>query len=547
MTDKTSENIHIKTDEDEITIYADIVAGPKATAYSEEQLKQALSIYGCPGLAVSDSTIKEVIELLDKNQPGNVKLGIKIDAKVEAFVSADLLSASLRITAAQGGKRADSHDIVKILDDKEIQYHFINKKRIIGLVRKSRIIEPGTEIEVVIAKGRAPIHGSDTRFECLLDDISDRKPHTRTDGTLDYYDLGEIVCIDEGCELMRKYPPPLEKPGIAITGVEIPARKSKSINFNKCKGATVSPTDPDLLLASIKGQPSIADHGVNVDNVLTVKNVDLRTGHIDYDGSLVVKGDVVSDMKINVTGDVQVFGMVENATVVATGNVDIKQGAIGHTDNPKVENTMQINCQGNLTAGYLENVHADVQGDVLIKSIVSNCQLRVGRQLIVGNPRQKKSGVTGGSVAAGTLIRAETLGSSGCAITHVAISYKAEVAEKYDALKHEIEQQDKLLVSKLGKMVALSKKHTEEANNQLHELKKETEDRKNTINGLISQKDEIESMMDLANQGKIIVHKEVFPGVTIKILGQQQSIKSRYGEGTFSYQKGSICHSATVK
>ena len=548
MTDnKVSLNILLETDEDNITVYAKIISGSKSPENAEELLNIAISNHGCTGLNVSDSTIKEINTLIANNQSAKVKLGNKIDAKVEAIVSADLLSATLRITAAQGGKRVDSHDIIHVLDDKEIQHHFINKKRIVGLVRKSRIIEPGTEVEVIVAKGRPPIDGTDTQFECLLKDVTDRKPSKRTDGTLDYYDLGEIVCVDENCELMRKHPAKPEKPGIAVTGIEIPARKSKSLNFQKCKGSIVSPNDPGLLIAEIKGQPIIAERGVNVDNVLTVKKVDLRTGHIDYDGSLVVKGDVASGMSINVSGDVQIFGMVENAAITAKGNVDIKLGAIGHTDSPTTEDKMQINCLGNLTAGYIENIQADVQGDVLIKSIASNCHLLVGQQLIVGNPRQEKSGIVGGDVLSGLLIRAESLGSSGCAITQVAINYNAEVIEKYCALKHEIEQQEKLLVSKLGKMVALSKKHTEEAKIQLNELKKETEDRKSSVNTLISQKIEIESTMKQADQGKIIVHKEVFPGVTIKILDQQQSIKSRYGEGTFLLVNGAIAHNASTQ
>jgi uncharacterized protein (DUF342 family) len=188
---------------------------------------------------------------------------------------------------------------------------------------------------------------------------------------LGYYDLGEIVSIDEGCHLMRKHPPTASKNGKNVTGHELSAITGKKLNFNKCKGAAVSPDDQDLLVSSIKGQPVITDRGVNIERVYSVKNVDLRTGHVEYDGSLVVKGDVVSGMKVKVSGDVQILGIVENACIEAGGNVDIKFGVVGHVQDKEAENCMQINCEGNLTAAYLENATINVQGDVLIKSRVN--------------------------------------------------------------------------------------------------------------------------------------------------------------------------------
>jgi uncharacterized protein (DUF342 family) len=47
-------------------------------------------------------------------------------------------------------------------------------------------------------------------------------------------------------------------------------------------------------------------------------------------------------------------------------------------------------------------------------------------------------------------------------------------------------------------------------------------------------------------QGKIIVQKEAFPGVTITILDQQQKIKGRYGQGTFLLFEGSMTHNSSV-
>ncbi|BCG62650.1 MAG: hypothetical protein methR_P0296 [Methyloprofundus sp.] len=533
-----SERLKIETDDADKMVYASIITSKTSFEYSEQWLEQQLAQQGCVGLCINEATHKQLAELLNKKQAGKIKLGQKINAKVEAVLSSDIVSASLRITSAKGGMQAGTKAIVAALNDKEIDLDLVDKKIIVSLVRKSLNIAPGETIATVIARGEPPIHGKDTQFECLLDNITDRKPHKRDDGTLDYYDLGELICVAETTQLMKKCAPTSAKNGRSVTGHELPARIGKPLKFKKCKGAEISPTDPNLLIASIKGQPSITTNGVSVDSIYTVKNVDLHTGHIEYDGSVIVKGDVVSGMKIKVPGDVQIFGMVENAQIEASGNIDIKLGAIGHVATQKSDALMKISCGGNLSAGYLENAVVDVQGDILIKSRISNCDVKANHQIIVGNHQQAKSGIVGGQVMAGSIIRAEVLGSSGDALTHVGIECGSDILEKLASIEHETVEHDKLLMTKLGKMVSLSKKHTEEAKQALHDLKNETEALKATIHALFLQKGEIESAIEQASTGKVIVQKEAHPGVTIKIFDHEQNIKSRYGQGTFKLNNG---------
>lgn len=544
-TNKTCTDFKIGLGEDEISIYLVIYSDSMEIEYSEDWLKQQLVNYGFYGLTVNKTVHKEIDELLRNNQPGKVKLGQKIDSKIAVFISKDLLSASLRITSSKGGEHADINKAISVLKDHKIELDLINKKAVIDLIEKSKNKKPGEMIEAVIAQGIAPINGKDTQFKCLIDNPTKRKPHAREDGSIDYYDLGEILCVEEGSQLMRKTPPEPATIGRSVTGQELVAKKGKNLNFKKCKGAVVSPADPDILISTIKGQPVIFDKGVNVDNIYTVKNVNLRTGHIIYDGTVVVQGDVASGMKIKVSGDVQVMGIVENASIEAKGNVDIKLGAIGRAGD--IKNKMQIFCEGNLSAAYLENALVNVQGDILIKSRISNCKLQAGHQVIVGNRQQEKSGIVGGHVSAGTRIRSEVLGSSGCASTHVEIACNANSLEQYEAIKRDISIQDQVLMRKLSVMISASKKDTKEAKLTFHQLKKETEALKSKIKSLIKQKSNIEASIEQASLGEIIAQNEAFPGVTIKILDHEHKIKSQYGQGTFSISDGSIAHNSAIK
>jgi len=537
---KVSERVQIKTDEDDISVYANILSGNDQADYSPEWLLQQLDLQGYSGLNVVMSAHKEIEELLSNNGVGKVILGKKIDAKVVVSIASDSLSAKLSITAAKGGNQVGTKDIVVALHDQGIDLTLVNKQVVAALMRKSLKSEPGDMIEHVIAEGLAPVHGKDTQFKCLLDNLMERNPHERSDGSLDYYDLGELLCVGVGCELMRKYAPTPATNGKSVTGKALPARLGKMQGFKKCKGAEPSLSDSDLLISTIKGQPIAIKQGINVEDLYTVKNVDLHTGHVNYDGSIIVEGDVVSGMKIKVSGDVQVFGMVGSACIEAGGNIDIKLGAIGHAMTENQNNKLQLVCKGNLSAGHLENAVVDVQGDILIKSRISNCEIKAGQQIVVGNNKEKKSGIVGGSVMAGSLIRVESLGSSGGTLTHVSIECGKDTLERIETVKKDIVDSDQLLVKKLGLMVSLSKKHTEEAQQSLKVGKQETEQLKVDIRDLMILRDKLELLVEETAKGKIIVQREVFPSVVVKILDQETEVESGYGKGVFSLNMQAI-------
>lgn len=52
---------------------------------------------------------------------------------------------------------------------------------------------------------------------------------------------------------------------------------------------------------------------MRVDEVLSVKQVDIRHGHVMFEGSLLVTGDVMPGMRIKTSGDVVIGGFVEGA------------------------------------------------------------------------------------------------------------------------------------------------------------------------------------------------------------------------------------------
>ena len=71
------------------------------------------------------------------------------------------------------------------------------------------------------------------------------------------------------------------------------------------------------LTCDISGHVILENDKIFVSNVLELVNVDNSTGDIDYEGDVVVNGNVLAGFTVKATGDITVSGIVEGATVIA--------------------------------------------------------------------------------------------------------------------------------------------------------------------------------------------------------------------------------------
>ncbi|NOQ17477.1 MAG: DUF342 domain-containing protein [Methyloprofundus sp.] len=517
--------------------YACVPEDMKEARYSEDYLNKLLEKAGCLGINLEETVHEEIDILIKLKQAGRVKVGNKEDAAVDVLIPYDKLTAKLSIFTARGGKQADVQDIMAALDSRKIELSLVKKKRIVGLILQGQRSEAGSLVEVEIAKGYPPQHGQDTQFESLQGEMSERLPSESRDGSLEYYDLDELLSVEEGIQLMRMIPPTKPKKGINVIGEEIEAKTGEVLEFNAGDGAVISSKNPNILISSMKGQPIMENKGIKVGNLKTLGSVDLATGDIDYDGSIIIKENISAGMKVKATGDVQVFGMLEDGSIEAGGNVDIKLGALGQANR---NNNIGIKCAGNLSAGYLDNIRVQAKGDVLIKTKLSNSFVFAEQQVVVGSKGQKKSSIVGGRVVSGILIRAEELGVSSGILTEVVVLYSDAVEERLKSIKKEIADKNAQLISMLGKMVGLSKQRTDKARQEKLVLTEESEGIKQQITALMEEQSKSEDCVEQVKAGRIIVQKETNPGVIIKIFDQDLKVNSRYGAGFFALDEGKI-------
>jgi len=518
-------------------VYASVPEGIDKKLYSAEYLDSLLKKADCLGILLEDAVHDEIAELIDVKKAGRVKVGNKEDAAVDVLIPYDKLTAKLSISTARGGKQAGVKEVMDALDSRKVDLSLVIKKRIVGLILQGQRSEAGALVEVEIAKGYPAEHGKDTEFEPLQDDITERLPYENKDGSLEYKDLEELSAVEEGVELMRMIPATLPKKGVNVLGEPLEATAGKALELNVGEGAVICDKNPHIMRSGMKGQPIKADNGVKIGHLKTLGSVDLATGDIDFDGSIIIKENISAGVKVKATGDVQVFGMLEDGSIEAGGNIDIKLGALGHA---KKNSNVELRCDGNLSAGYLDNIRVQVKGDVLIKTKLSNSFVFAEQQVVVGSSQQKKSAITGGRVVSGVMIRAEELGGSSGIATEVVVLYNDKLEEKLKSLKQEIADKNAALITLLGKMVGLSKKGTAEAKQEKLLLQAESEKIKLQISDLMTEQEKSEGCVEQVKVGRIMVQKETNPGVVIRIFDQEMKVNSRYGAGFFALDEGKI-------
>ncbi|MBK1647680.1 DUF342 domain-containing protein [Rhabdochromatium marinum] len=523
-------------------VLAVVSNGEQPLTIDKNWLVAELNSSGLKGAQISKQGIQKLQRMLLNKEDGEIEIGECHDAIVSLQVSEDKLSAKLLLKTARGGEPATVEHVTEVINHFNLASQLIDHAAINRLLAAAPKATAGTTLQIVIARGKAPVDGQHSIFEPLVE-ITERRPTRRADGSLNYRELGAIPTVNPGDHLMRRHPPTPGVDGYRVNGEPIKAKNGRLLQFGPHKGAVVSEEDPNLLVASITGQPVLQPNGASVDPLLKVKDVNLRSGNIDYDGSLLVQGSVSPGMQIRVTGDVLITEMVECAELIVGGNLNVKMGISGPTEKSKQEYqdlSMSVRCGGNLSAGHVENATLDVKGDITIKSQLTHCQVSCDNQLIVGSAGQQRSGIVGGRVRATKLIRAYNLGAEAGIATAVMLQCSNELMEQLNKVKENIVYKQGDLARLARKMVEQSKKKDADTEERLNELKQQSEAAKADAQALATERDQLQAVITAMLDSSIDVPGNVYPRVSITIGDQTQEVGKVAREVSFSYDDGKL-------
>ena len=537
-----SPEIQFIFNEDAITLEAVVeVSSEKDQIITTQWFQEQMAANGHDKLElIKDGIVYLVNEInTGEAEQRKAKVARKKDAEIIISVSKDKMEAYLTIHTALGGQPATLNSIKTKLAEQSLRN---------GLIAEEikQAIANGQADRVIIAIGDPIINGEDARFECLLPEVKVRTPKIAENGNVDYRDLGEIMIVHEGEKLMKRTPATAGAPSKNVLGAIVNPVPGKDTPYAAgLVGVEISKKEPGVLIATATGQPIIQDCGVSVESTMSVKMVNLASGNILFDGSVIIEGDVEHGMKVEVTGDINVLGMVESANLKAGGDIVIQgaivgRGAVRESNGQLNPETAIIRAKGSISAKFTENAYLDAGNNIFIQDWVVKSELTAFNEAIIGNKNTKKGQIIGGKVTSGILVKAMNIGSNAGVTTEVQVGTAVDVDKELDTVSRAITKIRKTL-KELQKSISILKSNpTKQAQDRLKKILFTRKSMEKDFVNKQEQKRKIETEILRAQNAKLTIAKTIYSGVKISVGGIAIDIDEDLGKRSFIIVDGQL-------
>ncbi len=510
-------------------------------------------------LQTNSNNIKNaIVELNDalKKLPAN-KNGREIryqvlerkNASIIIKIDDDQMSASAEITTALGGKNPSAKEIHTAAQLEGVIKGF-SKEGLLELALRL-IKEPeGSLIKGKIAIGKKPINGKNARIKQLVQSAQNRvlKPKDRGDGSVDMKDLGDIVCVRIGDPLAQKVPLTEGIKGYTVTGVELEPKPGEDIQMNIGNGTIISPKNKNVLISTLIGLPRAIENGMTIDEIYKLRNVDVSTGHIRFEGSIVIDGDVCEGMKVNATGDITIGGFVESAQIEAGGDITINGGIIGKKQDVEtlsineVIMSADIKTPGNVFAKYCQ--YANISCNKLkIENQLMHSIVHVNDSVWVGTEEKANGKLIAGYTNVVNSVHAGTVGATAGSATTITFNkrikeLKIQSIDIGERLTAETEKTQELKID-INKLKALPKDQS-----NIEMLKKIISTyqfhAKQIDNMLLEKENKNKEIQDYMCNVYLEATEKIYQGVQLNVGDFNDSTKREYGPSKMVYHERKV-------
>lgn len=416
---------------------------------------------------------------------------------------------------------------------KEAQNHGV----CFGFVPK---LPPAREGKTVIASGMPAVPGENAKVKPVVKPVILSQVKMKKSGKdrVDFRELGHIVNVPKGQLLLKKIPATAGTPGKNVLGGEIPCKPGKDVNI-KCGPGVVLSEDGMQVTALVDGKFVMGDGKPSVyeEHVIT-GNVDLAVGNIAFCGTrLAITGEVQPGFKIKCKGDVVIGKGVNNAQILAGGNVRVTGGLVGQDT--------EIRAKGDIQLDFCENFGlVETRGALQVANFVVQGNVKTGGSMtVVGG----KGAVMGGRYVIGGSMHVKELGSEAEVVTEVTVGLKPELEKR----KRQVEaakaywpnRMNEILknISALNDMKkAEGKDFGGEKANVLAELNAMMPEVMEKNNQLTEMQMQLDKELEQASSESIYVYGSLYPGVVVTIGKAVRAIDKHEQQVVVELQKSTL-------
>ncbi|WP_138751563.1 DUF342 domain-containing protein [Paenibacillus sinopodophylli] len=353
---------------------------------------------------------------------------LQLESYLSIQTSADKLSAFITFSRITDEFECNGDELERFLRSKGIVY---------GL-RKEVLNQIGTnplaycKEQTLVAQGESPSPGKDGFVKLVYDmKASSHAPAELEGGKVDFKEVVQLKNVKRGQLIAERFDPAPGPVGKTVTGEDIPSKLGKQVRFKVGKNVVLN-DQQTAMYAAIDGLISLTDKDkINVFPVYEVNgDVDYSVGNIDFVGTVVIRGNVLSGFRIKASGDIRVIGGVEGAEIESEGSIEITGGILGG-------NKGFVKAGRNVRSSFIQDSNVMAGEEVLVSQSIMHSQVRAGKNVVCSGA---KGLIVGGLVQAGDLVSARTVGNSMSTATTIEVGVNPEFRTELLDLRARVKQ-----------------------------------------------------------------------------------------------------------
>lgn len=315
----------------------------------------------------------------------------QIDARVEIRVSPDhMLCEADFFPAASGGRPLELEEVERLLAARGIvsgvDWNVIRRSIV-------RCNTEGIAIDsVVIAEGKKAVPEIPEHFLMRSRLVKPPAPQETKTGRIDHKERSPFVLVEPGELLAKRIRGQRGQSGSTVFGAELPPPKKRITVLTPGKNTRA---DGDAVFATTAGRLAFKRRNFFVSSILDIPDdVDYSTGNIDFDGDVIVHGDVLEGFDVKATGSVYCERTMSASQIECGGDLIITRGIIGRKKG-------EVRVGGKLRCKYIEHCHVEAGGTITALVGIMNSVVRTdggietgSRGIVVGGKLYAQNGVS---------------------------------------------------------------------------------------------------------------------------------------------------------
>ena len=503
-----------------------------------ESFKKGMSIEQFNKLMGQHPEMKIISFMAIKNAllfaPRSIEKFGEVKNRVTVEVSSDELRAYITLCVTD----AEFLGETKITLVKEIIQKLNAKGIVFGVKHNALSSDLINDKQILIAEGVAPINGEDSVIKMY--ELKEAKPEVKEDGNVDHYELNLINKVQVGDWLGEKTDPTAGIPGKSILGNTILPMPGKNypLFYDRNSVKEVYQNGITTLHSMRTGAVHFEGDKICVSNHLEItSNVDFKTGNIDFDGFLTVKGSIDDSFSILANRDIEILGDYGVGSVKEImsreGSVYIKGGIAG-------KNRAIVKSKKDIYTKFVSDATIICEGSVHIGFYCLNSTI-TAKEVILDSP---KGQIIGGNIQAEIKVISSIIGSPSEKRTVISVKGfdRRTLRNKLEKVVTDIEgtknsltrcKQELSIYTSTNSLTKEQRAEYERVSDRFFGLR-------DALKQMEDERKALVSYLRTHGEGEICILKKAFPNTMLELKGIPKELDKAILGTTFYYQDDEI-------